>query len=83
MALPLWLLSIVVWAAAAVVWYSTRESHALIAGLTGSAMALGGFGCSQWLRNGSKQFAVQLFLPVMGFGGGYLIAKLTGFLGCA
>ena len=48
----LWLLrfSIVVWAVAA--WYfgiPTSESHALIAGLTGSAMALGGFGCSQWL----------------------------------
>ena len=52
----LWLLrfSIVVWAVAA--WYfgiPTSESHALIAGLTGSAMALGGLGASM-ARNGSK-----------------------------
>lgn len=46
------LFSIVVWSVAA--WYfgiPTSESHALIAGLTGSAMALGGIGAvngSEW-----------------------------------
>ena len=48
------LFSIVVWAVAA--WYfgiPTSESHALIAGLTGSAMALGGLGAvngSEWIK---------------------------------
>lgn len=75
----LWLLrfSIVVWAVAA--WYfgiPTSESHALIAGLTGSAMALGGLGAV----NGSEWIKVLVGLvvsTVMGFGGGYLIAKLV------
>ena len=70
------LFSIVVWAVAA--WYfgiPTSESHALIAGLTGSAMALGGLGAV----NGSEWIKVLVGLvvsTVMGFGGGYLIAKL-------
>ena len=71
------LFSIVVWAVAA--WYfgiPTSESHALIAGLTGSAMALGGLGAV----NGSEWIKVLVGLvvsTVMGFGGGYLIAKLV------
>ncbi|MBP2100136.1 PiT family inorganic phosphate transporter [Enterococcus rivorum] len=70
------LFSIVVWAVAA--WYfgiPTSESHALIAGLTGSAMALGGLGAV----NGGEWTKVIIGLvvsTVMGFGGGYLITKL-------
>ena len=64
------LFSIVVWAVAA--WYfgiPTSESHALIAGLTGSAMALGGLGAV----NGSEWIKVLVGLvvsTVMGFGAG-------------
>lgn len=70
------LFSIVVWAVAA--WYfgiPTSESHALIAGLTGSAMALGGLDAV----NGQEWIKVIIGLVVstiMGFGGGYLITKL-------
>lgn len=70
------LFSIVVWAVAA--WYfgiPTSESHALIAGLTGSAMALGGLGAV----NGGEWIKVLVGLVVstiMGFGGGYLVTKL-------
>jgi PiT family inorganic phosphate transporter len=70
------LFSIVVWSVAA--WYfgiPTSESHALIAGLTGSAMALGGLGAV----NGGEWTKVLIGLVVstiMGFGGGYLITKL-------
>lgn len=70
------LFSIVVWAVAA--WYfgiPTSESHALIAGLTGSAMALGGLDAV----NGSEWIKVLIGLvvsTVLGFGGGYLITKL-------
>lgn len=72
--------SIVVWAVAA--WYfgiPTSESHALIAGLTGSAMALGGLGAvngSEWL----KVIVGLVVSTIMGFGGGYLIAKLIASL---
>lgn len=70
------LFSIVVWSVAA--WYfgiPTSESHALIAGLTGSAMALGGIGAV----NGQEWIKVLIGLvvsTVFGFGGGYLITKL-------
>ena len=73
------LFSIVVWSVAA--WYfgiPTSESHALIAGLTGSAMALGGLGAV----NGSEWTKVLIGLVVstiFGFGGGYLIAKLIAW----
>lgn len=56
--------------------FPQSESHALIAGLTGSAMALGGLGAV----NGSEWIKVLVGLvvsTVMGFGGGYLIAKLV------
>lgn len=71
------LFSIVVWAVAA--WYfgiPTSESHALIAGLTGSAMALGGLGAV----NGYEWLKVLIGLvvsTVMGFSGGYLITKFV------
>ena len=74
------LFSIVVWAVAA--WYfgiPTSESHALIAGLTGSAMALGGLNAV----NGQEWTKVLIGLVVstiLGFGGGYLITKLLAFI---
>lgn len=74
------LFSIVAWAVAA--WYfgiPTSESHALIAGLTGSAMALGGLGAV----NGGEWIKVLVGLVVstiMGFGGGYLVTKLIAAL---
>ena len=70
------LFSIVVWSVAA--WYfgiPTSDSHALIAGLTGSAMALGGIGAV----NGQEWIKVLIGLvvsTVFGFGGGYLLTKL-------
>lgn len=70
------LFSIVVWAVAA--WYfgiPTSESHALIAGLTGSAIAMGGIGAvngAEWL----KVIYGLIASLVIGFGGGYLITKL-------
>ncbi|MDH6363436.1 PiT family inorganic phosphate transporter [Enterococcus sp. PF1-24] len=70
------LFSIVVWSVAA--WYfgiPTSESHALIAGLTGSAMALGGIGAvngGEWL----KVLIGLVMSTVLGFGGGYLFTKL-------
>lgn len=73
------LFAIVVWSVAA--WYfgiPTSESHALIAGLTGSAMALGGLGAV----NGAEWTKVLIGLVVstiMGFGGGFLITKLIVF----
>nr|WP_071131059.1 inorganic phosphate transporter [Enterococcus timonensis] len=70
------LFAIVVWSVAA--WYfgiPTSESHALIAGLTGSAMALGGIGAV----NGAEWGKVIIGLvvsTVLGFGGGWVITKL-------
>lgn len=70
------LFSIVVWATGA--WYfgiPTSESHALIAGITGAAMAMGGLGginMSEW----SKVLIGLVISSVFGFGGGYVIAKL-------
>lgn len=70
------LFAIVVWAVAA--WYfgiPTSESHALIAGLTGSAMAMGGLSAvngQEWL----KVLIGLVLSTILGFGGGYLITKL-------
>ncbi|HIZ53846.1 anion permease [Enterococcus eurekensis] len=70
------LFAIVVWAVAA--WYfgiPTSESHALIAGLTGAAMALGGLGAvnmGEW-----KKVLIGLVVStVLGFGGGFVITKI-------
>lgn len=75
------LFAIVVWAVAA--WYfgiPTSESHALIAGLSGAAIALqGGFGGI----NGSEWVKVLYGLglsTVLGFGSGWVITRLTAFL---
>lgn len=69
------LFAIVFWAVAA--WYfgiPTSESHALIAGLTGAAMALGGIGAvnmDEW-----KKVLIGLVVStVLGFGGGFIITK--------
>ncbi len=74
------LFAIVVWAVAA--WYfgiPTSESHALIAGLSGAAIAIsGGNGVNfdEW-----KKVIIGLFLSTfLGFFGGYLVSKLTAFL---
>ncbi|WP_159721678.1 inorganic phosphate transporter [Enterococcus sp. CSURQ0835] len=74
------LFSIVVWAVTA--WYfgiPTSESHALIAGLTGSAMAMGGLSAV----NGGEWIKVLVGLVVstlMGFGGGFLVTRLLAKL---
>jgi len=71
------LASIVIWATAA--WYfgiPTSESHALIAGLTGSAVAFqgsfAGVNGAEWI----KVIAGLLISTVMGFGLGWGISKL-------
>ncbi|MBQ2253236.1 MAG: inorganic phosphate transporter [Clostridia bacterium] len=74
------LFAIIVWAVAA--WYfgiPTSESHALIAGLTGAALALyNGTGESPvaWEQWGKVGFGLILS-TVLGFGLGYLCTKLT------
>lgn len=75
------LFAIVVWATAA--WYfgiPTSESHALIAGLSGAAIALqGGFGGingGEWI----KVIYGLLLSTGLGFGAGWLAATLTAFI---
>jgi len=70
------MIAIVTWAVAA--WYfgiPTSESHALIAGLTGAALALGGVGAidmEQW-----KKVLIGLGVSsVLGFGSGFLLTRL-------
>lgn len=70
------LFAIVTWAVAAW-WFGipTSESHALIAGLTGAAMALGGLGAV----NAGEWWKVIIGLvvsTVFGLGGGYIITKI-------
>jgi PiT family inorganic phosphate transporter len=74
------LFAIVVWATAAWAFgIPTSESHALIAGVTGAAVALqGGSGIngSEWIK-----VVYGLFLStILGFGSGYVISKLLTFL---
>lgn len=73
--------AIVLWATAA--WYfgiPTSESHALIAGLTGAAIALQGglegVNGAEWM----KVIYGIVLSTVMGFGLGYLVTKLIQFL---
>jgi len=74
------LFAIVVWAVAA--WYfgiPTSESHALIAGLTGAAMAMGGLGAvnfDEW----QKVLVGLVVSTVFGFGSGYVIVKLLEWI---
>lgn len=73
--------AIVLWAVGA--WYfgiPTSESHALIAGLTGAAIALqgglDGVNAGEWLK-----VIYGLFIStVVGFGAGYLICRLVVFV---
>lgn len=71
------LFAIVLWAVAA--WYfgiPTSESHALIAGVTGAAIALGGadgVNMSEWVK-----VIIGLFLStILGFALGYIIVKIV------
>ncbi|WEG72936.1 inorganic phosphate transporter [Vagococcus intermedius] len=73
------LFSIVTWAVTAW-WFGipTSESHALVAGLTGSAMALGGLdavNANEWVKVGVG----LLVSTVIGFGGGWLLTRLIQF----
>lgn len=75
------LFSIIIWAVTA--WYfgiPTSESHALIAGLTGSAIAmhngLGGVNGSEWI----KVIYGLILSTLLGFSVGYVFTKLTMFL---
>lgn len=75
------LLAIVIWAIAA--WYfgiPTSESHALIAGISGAAIALqGGFAGI----NGAEWMKVIYGLVLstgLGFGSGYLVVKVVSFI---
>lgn len=74
------LFAIVTWAVAAW-WFGipTSESHALIAGLTGAAIALGGLDAV----NATEWWKVLIGLvvsTVLGLSGGYLITKLIIFI---
>lgn len=75
------LVAIIIWATAA--WYfgiPTSESHALIAGLSGSAIALhnglAGINGSEWV---TVLYGLVLS-TLLGFGSGYLFTKITMFL---
>lgn len=75
------MVSIIVWAVAA--WYfgiPTSESHALIAGLSGSAIALhnglGGINGGEWL----KVIYGLILSAVLGFALGFIITKAVAFL---
>ncbi len=70
------LFSIVIWATAA--WYfgiPTSESHALIAGLTGSAFAMGGLSAINFGEWGKVLIGLGVS-SVLGFGSGFLVARL-------
>lgn len=74
------LFAIVVWATVAWAFgIPTSESHALIAGLTGAALAIqGGKGINgeQW----SKVLYGLLFSTILGFGIGFVVNKIITFL---
>ncbi len=75
------LFAIVVWAVAAW-WFGipTSESHALIAGLSGAAIALQGGLTASTARNGSRCCTVWRFPPSSAFlSAGGIAAKLTVF----
>jgi len=72
------LFAIVVWATAAWAFgIPTSESHALIAGVTGAAIALQGFkgiNGNEWIK-----VIYGLFLStILGFGAGYIVTKFIG-----
>lgn len=68
--------SIVLWAVAA--WFfgiPTSESHALIAGVTGAAIALGGYSAVN-MKEWSKVLVGLVISSILGFLMGYLMTKL-------
>ncbi|MDR0288234.1 MAG: inorganic phosphate transporter, partial [Clostridiales bacterium] len=74
------LFGIVVWAVAAWVFgIPTSESHALIAGISGAAIAMGGIGGingNEWM----KVIFGLILSTFLGFGLGYVILKLIEFI---
>ena len=71
------MLAIVIWATLAWVFgIPTSESHALIAGLTGGAMALNGFAAIVWSQ-WSKVLVGIVISVVLGFGLAWVIGKLV------
>lgn len=75
------MVAIVVWGVAA--WYfgiPTSQSHSLIAGLTGAAIALQGFTAGVNWGEWMKVVYGLVISTVLGFGLGWLLAKLMGFL---
>ena len=75
------LFAIIIWAVAA--WYfgiPTSESHALIAGLSGAAIALhngfSGINGAEWV----KVLYGLVLSTFLGFGSGFVIAKFVGFI---
>jgi len=75
------LFAIVLWAVIA--WYfgiPTSESHALIAGLTGAAIALAGNFSAINMDEWSKVLIGIGVSAVFGFGGGYVIVRIVGAL---
>ncbi|HLA83893.1 MAG TPA: inorganic phosphate transporter [Thermoguttaceae bacterium] len=67
------LIAIVLWSSLA--WrygLPTSESHALVAGLTGAGLAVGGFDALLW--SGWEKVLIGLFFStVLGFGGGFVV----------
>ncbi len=75
------MVAIVVWGVAA--WYfgiPTSQSHSLIAGLTGAAIALQGFSAGVNWGEWMKVVYGLAISTVLGFGLGWLLAKLMGLL---
>ena len=71
------MLAIVVWATLAWVFgIPTSESHALIAGLTGGAMALNGVGAIDWDQWLKVIYGIVISI-VLGFGFAWIICKLV------
>ena len=71
------MLAIVIWATLAWVFgIPTSESHALIAGLTGGAMALNGLGAIVWSEWLKVIYGIVISV-VLGFGLAFLICKLV------
>ena len=74
------LFAIIIWATSA--WYfgiPTSESHALIAGISGAAIALqngfSGINGAEWI----KVLIGLVLSTVLGFSSGFIVAKLTAF----